>query len=143
MTVCYHISGQIGKSFAPCDHDAVAAGKHTNCCTEGYLCLSNGMCRSANLTSATNYFWRIGCTDKTFMDPACGRYCTQGEQLQVVFATKHAERAKSRSGKKIRTGGSLFGSVLTRRNIAAILAFRLIMKIASARRILHVARIRL
>jgi hypothetical protein len=79
MAACYHITGTASKSFAPCDHDAVAAGKHTNCCIEGYLCLSNGMCRSANLTSVTNYYWRIGCTDKTFLDPACGRYCTQGE----------------------------------------------------------------
>ncbi|KAH7069706.1 hypothetical protein BKA63DRAFT_555928 [Paraphoma chrysanthemicola] len=78
MAACYHISGQVSRQMAPCNHTAVAEGKHTSCCTENYLCLSNGMCRSANLSSVTNYYWRIGCTDKTFTDPACGRYCAQG-----------------------------------------------------------------
>ncbi|KAF2832738.1 hypothetical protein CC86DRAFT_425407 [Ophiobolus disseminans] len=83
MATCYHITEQTGRTMVPCNHTAVAEGKHSNCCTEEYLCLSNGMCRAPKLTSVSNYYWRIGCTDKTFSDPACGKYCAQVPFVQA------------------------------------------------------------
>ncbi|KAH8711837.1 hypothetical protein GQ44DRAFT_432668 [Phaeosphaeriaceae sp. PMI808] len=82
MAACYYLSGQAANNtMAPCDHGAILEGKHSNCCTEGHLCLSNGLCRNGNFGSKTNFYWRTGCTDRTFSDPACGRYCAH---IQIV-----------------------------------------------------------
>ncbi|KAF3031504.1 hypothetical protein E8E12_001251 [Didymella heteroderae] len=54
---------------------AVDAGGHSTCCPVGDLCLTNGMCRHKGDKDSKNWFWRTACTDKTWQDPACPRYC--------------------------------------------------------------------
>ena len=39
--------------------------------------MNNGLCRNATSTPRTNFYWRGGCTDPTFQDPACPNYCNR------------------------------------------------------------------
>ncbi|KAH7122758.1 hypothetical protein B0J11DRAFT_347371 [Dendryphion nanum] len=45
---------------------------HSACCKNGQACSSNGLCQAPH---ERDRFWRGGCTDITFNDPACPRYC--------------------------------------------------------------------
>ncbi|KAF2728700.1 hypothetical protein EJ04DRAFT_556570 [Polyplosphaeria fusca] len=76
METCYFSNQQEvdDQRYVPCDHNAVAEGKHTVCCESGDSCLTNGLCLSQS--NQSDYNWRIACTDKTFEDPACLKYCT-------------------------------------------------------------------
>ncbi|KAH8726582.1 hypothetical protein GQ44DRAFT_758549 [Phaeosphaeriaceae sp. PMI808] len=73
---CYMRPNERATKSTPCDHDALRAGNHTQCCEPGDKCLSNGLCREETVNDATNYASRFACTDKTFKDPTCGaQYC--------------------------------------------------------------------
>lgn len=81
MSQCFFPNGTqyTDKKFTPCNLTAVAnnAG-HSACCAVGDLCLTNGMCRNPSDDSNSrndNWYWREGCTDPTFQDDACPRYC--------------------------------------------------------------------
>ncbi|KAJ8118797.1 hypothetical protein OPT61_g274 [Boeremia exigua] len=80
--VCYNARGKTTwdqKAHIPCNLTAVAAGLHSSCCAEGSVCLTNGLCIEEKRLGKTNWYYRDGCTDKTWSDPACGKYCTSIE----------------------------------------------------------------
>ncbi|KAH6641945.1 hypothetical protein C7974DRAFT_468415 [Boeremia exigua] len=76
---CYNTKGAKttwdDKSHLPCNLTAVAAGLHSTCCAVGDTCLTNGFCAKAEWINKRNYYIRDGCTDKTWQDPACPKYC--------------------------------------------------------------------
>jgi hypothetical protein len=67
------------KSYLPCNLTAIANNAHSACCAYGDLCLTNGLCRNVGTDEAAgdNVYWQIGCTDPTFQDPACPKYCNE------------------------------------------------------------------
>ncbi|OAL52559.1 hypothetical protein IQ07DRAFT_678517 [Pyrenochaeta sp. DS3sAY3a] len=77
-TRCYGVDGvphDVGR-YIPCNTTAVENGGHTGCCARGDNCLTNGFCQSQiDDQRDANLFWRNGCTDPTWQDPACARYC--------------------------------------------------------------------
>ncbi|KAF2023859.1 hypothetical protein EK21DRAFT_94551 [Setomelanomma holmii] len=88
---CYYKANTKAKKSAPCDHNALRAGKHTQCCEPGDLCLTNGLCREETVNASSNYAWRYGCTDPTFQDPTCATaYCdgkpeTKDQDLKLTW----------------------------------------------------------
>ncbi|KAH4227188.1 hypothetical protein HBH98_187680 [Parastagonospora nodorum] len=76
---CYALDGQPYANFdryIPCNATAAANGENTACCAPGDNCLSNGMCQSQlDNKRKANIFWRNGCTDPTWNDPACPKHC--------------------------------------------------------------------
>ncbi|KAF4555783.1 Hypothetical protein D9617_2g057470 [Elsinoe fawcettii] len=89
---CYFMSGDStsvaqDKTYIPCDPVAVSQGKHSSCCAPNDLCFTNGLCK-ANSNNDWNWRWRVGCTDKTFKDPACPNYCRgvdYDDQAHLIF----------------------------------------------------------
>lgn len=79
MATCYNLAGRStpfdDTTHVPCNMTAVDAGGHSTCCPVGDLCYTNGMCRQKGDKDSKNWFWRTACTDKTWQDPACPRYC--------------------------------------------------------------------
>jgi hypothetical protein len=78
-TKCYGIDGEPYATFdryIPCNGTSVASGGHSSCCAPGDNCLTNGLCQGQrdNLRQS-NLFWRNGCTDPTWSDPACPKFC--------------------------------------------------------------------
>jgi hypothetical protein len=75
---CYSIDGKPYASFEdyiPCNTSR-ATGSHTSCCAPGDKCLTNGLCQGqVDSSRKSNLFWRDGCTDPTWKDPACPRVC--------------------------------------------------------------------
>ncbi|KAJ8118084.1 hypothetical protein OPT61_g856 [Boeremia exigua] len=67
------------KTHIPCNISAVNEGRHSSCCVVGDLCLTNGMCKNPLDPPDNNWFWRNGCTDSTWSDPACPRLCENVE----------------------------------------------------------------
>ncbi|KAF2679813.1 hypothetical protein K458DRAFT_407909 [Lentithecium fluviatile CBS 122367] len=81
---CYALSGAKSPfsddtvQYTPCNHTALSDDQHSPCCAPGDLCLSNGLCKYNNpdpTTAPFNEYWRIGCTDPTYQDPACPKQC--------------------------------------------------------------------
>ena len=79
MVACYNLAGTPspfdGKTHVPCNMTAVDAGGHSTCCAIGEYCLTNGMCKNPKDPENSNWYSRKACTDKTWQDPACPRYC--------------------------------------------------------------------
>ncbi|OAL43054.1 hypothetical protein IQ07DRAFT_650508 [Pyrenochaeta sp. DS3sAY3a] len=79
MATCYNLRGIAsyfdGNTHLPCNQTAVDNGGHSSCCAVGDLCLTNGMCRESSRKPSSNWYLRKACTDKTWKDPACPRYC--------------------------------------------------------------------
>ncbi|PVI01836.1 hypothetical protein DM02DRAFT_333850 [Periconia macrospinosa] len=94
MPTCYFQNGQEATgSKSPCNETAVAEGKHSSCCNTSHQCLTNGLCRDPHQEPAENYYWRIGCTDPTFQDPACPRYCPgYSETTYLVWKCQESEK---------------------------------------------------
>jgi hypothetical protein len=64
--------------YLPCNLTAIANDKHSACCAYGDLCLTNGLCRNPdNDAKGLNHYWQVGCTDATFNDDACPKYCQE------------------------------------------------------------------
>jgi len=83
MVTCYVRKGvdadkYTGNQVLPCNTTAVSQGKHSSCCSRGNQCLTNSLCRESTLGPDANYFWQTGCTDETFQDPSCPKYCLTG-----------------------------------------------------------------
>jgi hypothetical protein len=78
-TQCYGIDGTPYATFdryIPCNSTGAAVGQHTSCCAPGDICLTNGLCQSqGDNNRKANLFWRNGCTDPTWNDPACPKHC--------------------------------------------------------------------
>lgn len=77
--------------YVPCNLTAIENGQHSACCADGDTCLTNGLCKYNPSTPVRNFntYWRIGCTDPTYQDPACPRQCegkeTPERNVHVVF----------------------------------------------------------
>jgi len=78
-TTCYPMDGTSYSSsttYLPCNLTAVANNAHSACCAYNDLCLTNGLCRNPdNDAKGLNHYWQVGCTDETFEDAACPKYC--------------------------------------------------------------------
>lgn len=90
MAACFNTVGREttwdSRVHVPCNMTAVEAGGHSTCCAIGDLCLTNGLCMHKGDVDKTNWYWRTGCTDKTWEDPACPKYCAPiGESMKPVF----------------------------------------------------------
>ncbi|KAF1980256.1 hypothetical protein BU23DRAFT_562644 [Bimuria novae-zelandiae CBS 107.79] len=77
---CYANNGSLyentAATYVPCNLTAVQNGGHSACYNLGDLCMTNGLCMEpANEIKGANHYWRNGCTDPTFKDPACPNYC--------------------------------------------------------------------
>ncbi|EPE29768.1 hypothetical protein GLAREA_00928 [Glarea lozoyensis ATCC 20868] len=71
-TTCYSIDGSSGlDSGFRCDNTTTG---HSTCCAAGAICYSNGVCQQSN--GPVQDYLRVGCTDKTWKDPACLEQCT-------------------------------------------------------------------
>ena len=79
MAACYNLNQREspfdGKTHVPCNMTAVENGGHSTCCPIGDYCLTNGMCKNAKDSESSNWYFRTACTDKTWNDPACPKYC--------------------------------------------------------------------
>lgn len=87
MAACFNTVGREttwdGNVHVPCNMTAVEAGGHSTCCAIGDLCLTNGLCMHKGDVDKKNWYWRTGCTDKSWEDPACPKYCAAiGEPMQ-------------------------------------------------------------
>jgi hypothetical protein len=84
-TSCYSLTGILSPydlyTYIPCNLTAVAEGQHSACCAPGDKCLANGLCEygGPNPNNA-NEFWRVGCTDPTYQDSKCPKYCKDVEK---------------------------------------------------------------
>ncbi|PVI02804.1 hypothetical protein DM02DRAFT_279088 [Periconia macrospinosa] len=91
---CYTLNGQKAPSsnlsYIPCNTTAIANNQHSSCCASTDLCLSNGLCKynaPANVRPFNEY-WRVGCTDPTYKDPACPKQCANvpsEKPMHLVF----------------------------------------------------------
>ncbi|KAF2442784.1 hypothetical protein P171DRAFT_486764 [Karstenula rhodostoma CBS 690.94] len=82
---CYANNGSLYTNskaiYVPCNITAIENGEHSSCCAIGDLCMTNGLCmEQANEAKGANHYWRNGCTDKTWKDPACPNYCRGKEE---------------------------------------------------------------
>jgi hypothetical protein len=70
-TTCYSLNGakRIQSGFR-CDNSTTG---HSTCCDPGAICYSNGVCQQSN--GPVQDYLRVGCTDKTWKDPACLEQC--------------------------------------------------------------------
>ncbi|CZT09442.1 uncharacterized protein RAG0_14212 [Rhynchosporium agropyri] len=62
---------------------------HSACCGEGAVCYSNGLCQQFNGPMVD--FLRVGCTDRTWQDPACFTQCA----YRVRFCNVSVETSTS------------------------------------------------
>ncbi|KAJ8117419.1 hypothetical protein OPT61_g1371 [Boeremia exigua] len=80
---CYNTVGRNGtwdgEVHVPCNMTAVEAGGHSTCCRIGDLCLTNGLCMHKEDVDKKNWYWRTGCTDESWEDPACPKWCDKIE----------------------------------------------------------------
>lgn len=77
---CYDMNGNILDSAAMSLCNPSATGKtdsHSACCNtvNHDACLSTGVCLASWSSGSDSMFWVGGCTDSTWQDPACARYC--------------------------------------------------------------------
>lgn len=47
------------------------------CCGNGDTCLSNNICHKINNPNGTTGYYRPGCTDPSFPEPACRTQCSE------------------------------------------------------------------
>ncbi|KAH6611794.1 hypothetical protein C7974DRAFT_381279 [Boeremia exigua] len=83
------------KAHKPCNMTAVAAGLHSTCCADGDLCLTNGLCIPQRDIDSRNWYWRDGCTGKTWKDPACPKHCADIELLRKTGLVMNGLEPKS------------------------------------------------
>ncbi|OCK88893.1 uncharacterized protein K441DRAFT_668360 [Cenococcum geophilum 1.58] len=69
---CYNPDGSLheGGNWTACDPTA----QYSTCCSEGDVCLSNGLCLDAG---ANNLLSTQGCTESTWTHSPCHKYCPQ------------------------------------------------------------------
>lgn len=68
---CYSNTSFLLPDYGACDYPQQ---NPTWCCTPGQICLTNGLC-----ATDLNAFYVGGCTDKTYKDAACPRFCQSGQ----------------------------------------------------------------
>lgn len=73
-TLCYTSNGDVSNDV-PCNDTGAASV----CCTQGFLCTSNGLCQPEGWWDGTTgnklQFIRGTCSDKTWSSPACFGHC--------------------------------------------------------------------
>jgi hypothetical protein len=81
---CYALDGtKTIKAGFRCDN---STSGHSTCCAPGAICYSNGVCQQSN--GAVQDYLRVGCTDKTWKDPACLEQCTTCEFMFLYLYTE-------------------------------------------------------
>ncbi|KAM0333509.1 hypothetical protein ACHAQA_002172 [Verticillium albo-atrum] len=84
---CFFPNGTVASSdMSPCG-GAGADTAHSQCCNQGWVCLSNGLCMAADqdpaqLADAT--IIRGACTDASWASPDCPRWCLDSEEIDNV-----------------------------------------------------------
>ncbi|KAI1733596.1 hypothetical protein F4680DRAFT_441126 [Xylaria scruposa] len=77
--LCYHLDGNKATSdLQACDLNSTGqGGAHSACCKlmNQDACLSTGLCLNTLARQASHMLWSTGCTDPTFQDPSCPKYC--------------------------------------------------------------------
>ncbi|KAB8527818.1 hypothetical protein FH972_025469 [Carpinus fangiana] len=68
---CYYPDGSVAWNHTACNRGAA----NSHCCAWTDACLTNGYCLAAS-GNMTNTLLRESCTDPTWRDPACPRYCS-------------------------------------------------------------------
>ncbi|KAF2396201.1 hypothetical protein EJ06DRAFT_560146 [Trichodelitschia bisporula] len=89
VKACYFPAGD-ASTGRPCYPDQ----PNSVCCAPGFTCMSNGVCTKAANDKTLKYdYYRSGCTDYSFQDPACPHFCLgpedhqeQGQGLQLCSA---------------------------------------------------------
>lgn len=76
---CYRLDGrEATPDIQACNLNATGAGgAHSACCKvmNQDACLSTGLCLNTLATQASHMLWATGCTDPTFLDESCPKYC--------------------------------------------------------------------
>ncbi|KAK5634967.1 hypothetical protein RRF57_010679 [Xylaria bambusicola] len=76
---CYRLDGHEATSdIQACNLNATGqGGAHSACCKveNQDACLSTGLCLNTLARQASHILWATGCTDPTFLDPSCPKYC--------------------------------------------------------------------
>ncbi|KAH7137523.1 hypothetical protein B0J13DRAFT_609540 [Dactylonectria estremocensis] len=98
---CYDMNGDLANPdlvATPCNPYAKGTtGSHSACCsiTNKDACLSTGLCLGPWSNSPNSVLWVAWCTDSTWQDPACPRFCLNkkfirmgGSNLNGCSATK-------------------------------------------------------
>lgn len=67
---CFYPDGRYAVALSACNKQSPV----TQCCRQGDVCLTNGLCFSPGL----NLVLRRGCTDKTWRSTKCPDICTTG-----------------------------------------------------------------
>jgi len=71
-TKCYYLDGSTDvNAGVRCDNSTTG---NSACCQPGAVCYSNGVCQQSN--GGVQDYLRVGCTDRTWKDPACLDQCT-------------------------------------------------------------------
>ncbi|KAI1498866.1 hypothetical protein F5X99DRAFT_411692 [Biscogniauxia marginata] len=70
--VCYFLDGSVSTWSYRCDN---GTSGHSACCQPGATCWSNGVCQYVD--EGVQDWLRVGCTDKTWKDPACLDQCQE------------------------------------------------------------------
>ncbi|KAI0467776.1 hypothetical protein F4859DRAFT_224673 [Xylaria cf. heliscus] len=76
---CYRLDGrEATPDTQACNLNATGGGgSHSACCKvmNQDACLSTGLCLNTLATQSSHFLWATGCTDPTFLDPSCPKYC--------------------------------------------------------------------
>ncbi|KAK9416137.1 putative Mid2 domain-containing protein [Seiridium unicorne] len=78
---CYHLDGSKSNDSqdVPCNTNATGeTGSHSACCNyvNSDACLLSGLCLNTAATQPSHVLWATGCTDPTFQDRSCPKFCT-------------------------------------------------------------------
>ncbi len=91
--ICYYPDA----STAPQDTPCLNSAGDTFCCGEGYVCLSNRICKSVAATNDPNSqstYVRGSCTDPTWRSSACPSFCIDPRfgELGSLLSQKERQR---------------------------------------------------
>ncbi|KAK9781866.1 hypothetical protein SCAR479_01737 [Seiridium cardinale] len=94
---CYHLDGSKsnGSQDAPCNANATGeTGSHSACCNyvNSDACLLSGLCLNTGATQPSHVLWATGCTDPTFQDRSCPKFCTDGKYTNAYLQSCNTTR---------------------------------------------------
>ncbi|KAM5357947.1 hypothetical protein ACJZ2D_015742 [Fusarium nematophilum] len=82
---CYDLNGDLADptNAVPCNPSAEGTkGSHSACCStvNKDACLSTGLCLASWGVGIGEILWVTWCTDSTWQDPACARFCVNNSE---------------------------------------------------------------
>lgn len=72
---CYFPDGSVSPRDTPCHSPSIGDGASA-CCASSDICLSNALCLGQTGAALIS---RGTCTDKTWQNPECPQYCSDGK----------------------------------------------------------------